>query len=331
MASGGSGRPSRARGKPSIAVLPFDNLGGDEATGRLADGITEDIITDLARFRDLAVIARNSTGVYRGKPVDIRAGRHGSRCRATCWRARSSGRASTPRHRPAHRRCALGRTSGRNAGTGHGRRHLRGPDRDRRAASPARSAATGLLTSQDRAAAKRKRPADLEAYDLWAFSYEAFLRRFTRRRTRAGAAATAAGGRQRIRACPGLHLDGLCESTELALGRRSPDLSRGGPGRRATGHRARSCDAEAHAILGEALGTVGDCASEVEYDQALELNPSSADILNLRRSDMSYFGKPERGAEMCDRVLPAEPEPTPLVRLDCFRELFLRRSLRRRA
>jgi TolB-like protein/Tfp pilus assembly protein PilF len=53
-------------------VLPFENLGGDEATGRLADGITEDIITDLARFHDLDVIARNSTGVYKGKPVDIR-------------------------------------------------------------------------------------------------------------------------------------------------------------------------------------------------------------------------------------------------------------------
>jgi TolB-like protein/class 3 adenylate cyclase len=61
-----------AKGRPAIAVLPFDNLGGDEATGRLADGITEDIITDLARFRDLDVIARNSTAVYKGEPVDIR-------------------------------------------------------------------------------------------------------------------------------------------------------------------------------------------------------------------------------------------------------------------
>jgi TolB-like protein len=60
------------KGRPGIAVLPFDNLGADEATGRLADGITEDIITDLARFRDLDVIARNSTEVYEGKPVDVR-------------------------------------------------------------------------------------------------------------------------------------------------------------------------------------------------------------------------------------------------------------------
>ena len=58
--------------KPSIAVLPFANLGGDDATGRLADGVTEDIITDLARFREFDVIARNSTGVYEGKPVDVR-------------------------------------------------------------------------------------------------------------------------------------------------------------------------------------------------------------------------------------------------------------------
>ena len=46
------------RSRPAIAVLPFDNLGGDDATERLADGITEDIITDLARFHDLDVIAR---------------------------------------------------------------------------------------------------------------------------------------------------------------------------------------------------------------------------------------------------------------------------------
>ncbi len=42
-------------GKPSVAVLPFDNYGGDEATGRLADGLTEDIITDLARFPEFQV------------------------------------------------------------------------------------------------------------------------------------------------------------------------------------------------------------------------------------------------------------------------------------
>ena len=59
-------------GQPAIAVLPLDNIGYDEATNRLADGLTEDIITDLARFQGILVIARNSTMVYKGKAVDVR-------------------------------------------------------------------------------------------------------------------------------------------------------------------------------------------------------------------------------------------------------------------
>ncbi len=58
--------------KPSIAVLPFDNYGGDPKSERFADGLTEDIITDLARSHDLNVIARNSTEVYQGKHADVR-------------------------------------------------------------------------------------------------------------------------------------------------------------------------------------------------------------------------------------------------------------------
>ena len=59
--------------KPSIAVLPFDNIGHDPKWDRFADGLTEDIITDLAHSKDLIVIARNSTEVFRDTPVDIRA------------------------------------------------------------------------------------------------------------------------------------------------------------------------------------------------------------------------------------------------------------------
>jgi adenylate cyclase len=58
--------------KASIAVLPFENIGNDPKWDRFADGITEDIITDLSHSKDLIVIARNSTEVYKGQPVDIR-------------------------------------------------------------------------------------------------------------------------------------------------------------------------------------------------------------------------------------------------------------------
>jgi adenylate cyclase len=58
--------------KPSIAVLPFVNMGGDPEQAYFADGMTEDLITDLSKIDGLFVIARNSTFVYKGKPTDIR-------------------------------------------------------------------------------------------------------------------------------------------------------------------------------------------------------------------------------------------------------------------
>jgi TolB-like protein/class 3 adenylate cyclase len=57
--------------KPSIAVLPFQNMSGDPEQEYFADGMVEDIITALSRFPDLFVIARNSSFVYKGQPVDV--------------------------------------------------------------------------------------------------------------------------------------------------------------------------------------------------------------------------------------------------------------------
>ena len=63
-------QPATARS--SLAVLPFQNLGGDQETDYFADGIVEDIITALSRVRWLLVIARNSSFTYKGKSVDSR-------------------------------------------------------------------------------------------------------------------------------------------------------------------------------------------------------------------------------------------------------------------
>jgi adenylate cyclase len=57
--------------KPSIAVLPFDNLSGDPDQAHFADGIAEDVITMLSRVRWLLVIARNSSFTYKGRAVDV--------------------------------------------------------------------------------------------------------------------------------------------------------------------------------------------------------------------------------------------------------------------
>jgi adenylate cyclase len=61
-----------ASAKPSVAILPFTNLSDDPAQQYFSDGVTEDIITELSRFRSLLVVARNSSFQYRDKAVDVR-------------------------------------------------------------------------------------------------------------------------------------------------------------------------------------------------------------------------------------------------------------------
>ena len=58
--------------KPSVAVLPFQNMSGDHEQEYFADGVVEDIITILSRVKSLFVIARNSSFTYKGKAVDVR-------------------------------------------------------------------------------------------------------------------------------------------------------------------------------------------------------------------------------------------------------------------
>jgi TolB-like protein/DNA-binding SARP family transcriptional activator len=65
------GVAAAASTKPSIAILPFANLGGDPAQDYLSDGITEDIITDLSRWNLLAVLSRSASFRYRGIGADV--------------------------------------------------------------------------------------------------------------------------------------------------------------------------------------------------------------------------------------------------------------------
>jgi len=57
--------------RPSIAVLPFDNMSGDPEQEYFSDGITEDIITDLSKISGLFVVARNTAFIYKGKPIKV--------------------------------------------------------------------------------------------------------------------------------------------------------------------------------------------------------------------------------------------------------------------
>ena len=77
--------------KPSIAVLPFQNMSGDPEQEYFADGIVEDIITALSRFEWLFVIARNSSFTYKGKSPSMYAGRARARRALRARRQRAQG------------------------------------------------------------------------------------------------------------------------------------------------------------------------------------------------------------------------------------------------
>ena len=81
--------------RPSIAVLPFANMSGDPEQEYFADGISEDLITGLARIRWLFVIARNSTFVYKRRAVDVKTGL------ARAWRPLRARRQRAPRRQAA--------------------------------------------------------------------------------------------------------------------------------------------------------------------------------------------------------------------------------------
>jgi adenylate cyclase len=68
----GEGEPLELPDKPSIAVLPFNNMSGDPEQEYFADGMTEDLITDLSKISGLFVVARNSSFAFKGQPIDIR-------------------------------------------------------------------------------------------------------------------------------------------------------------------------------------------------------------------------------------------------------------------
>jgi TolB-like protein/DNA-binding winged helix-turn-helix (wHTH) protein len=69
--AGGAAADDRER-EPTVAVLPFDNLSGDPGQEYFSDGITEDLITALAKYRSLLVVGRGSTFAFRGRGEDVR-------------------------------------------------------------------------------------------------------------------------------------------------------------------------------------------------------------------------------------------------------------------
>ncbi len=302
---------------PAVAVLPFDNLGGDQQAGRLADGMTEDVITDLARYKELLVIGRNSTMTYKGKPVDARqiakdlnvryvlAGsvqRQGDQLRVTAELidAATGAQVRSERwDRPAQDlfsvqaevadkvAVSVAGTGGSNIGAIQG----------------------GLLSE-----AKKRPPADLSAYD-----FNMLAREQRKLDTKAGVVkgleyaeraialdpnfAPAYASRAWLKWVKGAFFNLPFETKMKEF---ESDL------RQALALDPSNADAEAGLVLLLALqGRFAETSAAI--DRAVRDNPTNNLLLATASAQLPYLGRPEEGAAMADLVLRLDPQ-TPVSR-----------------
>lgn len=292
-------------GRASLAVLPFTNIANDDATGRLADGLTEDIITDLSRYRGMDVIANNSTKQYKGKTVDVReigralnvryvlegsVQREGDQIRITAQlidATKDTHLWSERWDRPAKEYFAIQSEIAAQLGN--------------------RLGGVGIIDEAEQEAVRRKRPEDLTAYELYLVGRSEQIR------------LTEQGYRNSIK----LLEQAVAADPELARAWTDLSWSHQGlinfgedpaavlPAALSAARRAVEIDpgdAFAHLALARALGMQGDLApSEAEFDTALRLNPGDAEILAQYASWATSFGHPDRAAEAADHAIRLDP------------------------
>ncbi|MFN0192899.1 MAG: winged helix-turn-helix domain-containing tetratricopeptide repeat protein [Aestuariivirga sp.] len=295
---------------PSIAVLPFIYESDDDQQSYLAAGFTEDVITDLTRFRDLEVIAQNSTKIFADEPHDIKKigrdldvryvlegsiRRQGMQMRVTAQLvdASSAARVWAERwDRPVADIFVIQtELSQELAGKIGG--------------------FTGTVLAADKAAAMRKRPGNLTAYDLYLTGIEAknredeasvseaikLFKRSIEIDPHFARAWTMLGSAYAISSQWTTDMDETHRLYEEAV-TRAVELD--------------PLDAEAHAGLAFALARHSHPErAKAEFDEALRLNPNSADVLIRYSYWAASLGLPEKGADMAKQAFRLNPAAPP--------------------
>jgi adenylate cyclase len=290
--------------KPSIAVLPFDNMSGDPEQEYFADGIADDILTGLSRFHDLFVIARNSSFTYKGTAVDIKqVGRElgvryvlegvvrkaGNRVRITAQLIE----ADSGNHLWAEK------YDGDLADIFD--------LQDEITASVVGAIGPSVLDSEIEKA-RRKRPDSLDAYELCmrgrahqreldaeglAKAKKYFLQAIDRD-DRLAQAFSGLAETYWMEALLGLADVEQSLAEALSAGRRAVEID--------------EAEATAHTWIGfAALVTRQHDVALLEVERAVELNPNNAMARATRGSIYSFTGRPQQGAEECRLALRLSP------------------------
>ena len=295
-------------GRPTLAVLPFVNIGDDPQWARFADGITEDIIADLSHSKDLLVIAGNSTAVYKGKPIDIRQiGRDlnvkyvlegsiqslGERIRVTAQliEAASGSHVWSERYdRPVDDLFAV-----QNDVTQRIAVTLVGYE--------------GAVAEAERSLLRRKSPANLSAFDTYLLGIEA-----KHRVTKESLIEAEGLFRKALQLDPQLAsaYAGLVELQSALIDfNLAPSVEEALSKMMEWGEKAVMLDpndGRTHYALGLAYTYHGKLEQALaEFDRAETLAPSDADVLLLIAWSLPQFGEPARAVSLAERALTLNP------------------------
>jgi adenylate cyclase len=292
--------------KPSIAVLPFDNMSGDPEQEYFADGMVEEITTALSRFKSLFVIARNSSFTFKGRAVDIR---EVGRRLGVRYVLEGSVRKASGKVRIAGQ--LIDAVTGAHIWADTFERDLTDVFALQDEVTIAVvSAIQPKLLQTEIAMATRQRPENLTAYDLFLRAMQqSFLT------TRESVAEALKFARRALELDPrfGLAaaLAGVCHSNNVLWGYAAdPQFDRKEAVRL---HRlALDIDDSDPDILGWASVTsafmVGDSESEIEMaDRAVALNPNSFRAWACRGFVYLNAGLPEEAAPSFERAIPMSP------------------------
>lgn len=292
--------------RPSIAVLPFDNLSNDPSQAVLCDAIAEDIITDLSRFRSLFVIARDSSFVFRNRPTDVR--RIGAELGVRYLLEGSVRRVASKIRVTAQ---LIEAATGRQIWAERYDRETAGLfDLQDEVTRAIVGRLANRLQRADLEIARRKPPDSLEAYEYWlagAMAHElGTAEAHTEARALYEKALVADPGYARAHA----GLAELCYM-ELFVGAwgqpREPMLEA------ALGHARKAVelddgDAQPHVILGWVHMMRREFERAIRHwEMAGELNPNDADIAMSRATAHAFLGEAETGLEVAETALRLNP------------------------
>jgi TolB-like protein/Tfp pilus assembly protein PilF len=297
--------------EPSIAVLAFNDLGTDPNWKGLPDALTENVVDDLSRSRDLFVIARNSTEIYKGKTRDAR-----QIGRELGVKYVLDGTTQTSEDQVRITAQLIETATGRQVWSGRYDRSLKNIFNIFTVQDDVTQKITGTLTGwegvvaeADRRILRRKRPSSLQAHDYYLLGVE-----YKNRMTKADNIKAQELFRKAIKLDPGFarayvglattyehEIDiGYTESpsrsldAHLGLIQKALDLD--------------PLDGLAHMTFGMSFLFRNDFdRAASEFERAVSLCPNDADVLVLYGGNLAWLGNPQLGLEMAEAAVRRNP------------------------